>query len=444
MNKLYETQRGMRRARKAAIQRGVIAVLDIGTSKIACFVLKFENNKSRNFEDNVGSMVGQADFRIIGVATTKSRGIKFGDIEIIRETERAIRTVVQAAQKMAGVRVDHVIACFSGGKPRSYGLAGNIRTENGMVNDRDIASVLDSCEIPDYGSSREALHAQPVNFTLDDKNGLIDPRGQIGKELLVDMHLLTVDINSIETILYCVKRCDLELAGIASSAYVAAVSSLVEDEQDIGAACVDIGGGSTGVSIFLKKHMIYGDYVRIGGDHITSDISHGLQIPTGLAERIKNVNGGLIATGMDNREMIQLGGETGDWEHDQRRVTRSELIGIIRPRVEEILEGVQEALVAAGFEFLPSQRIVLTGGTSQIPGLDQLASKILGQQVRMGKPLRVRGLPQAASGPAFSAIVGLSLFAAYPQDEWWDFDTLNKNYAEKSIRRMTKWLRDNW
>ena len=444
MNNLYETQRVMRRARKAAIQRGVIAVLDIGTSKIACFILKFENNKSGSSEDPVGSMVGQAGFRIIGVATTKSRGIKFGDIELIRETERAIRTSVQAAQKMAGVRVDHVITCFSGGRPRSYGLAGSIQTENGMVNDRDIAGVLDSCEIPNYGLGREALHAQPVNFTLDDKNGLLDPRGQIGKELLVDMHLLTVDISSIETMLHCVKRCDLELAGVASSAYVAAISSLVEDEQEIGGACVDLGGGSTGVSIFLKKHMIYGDFVRIGGDHITSDISHGLQIPMALAERIKNVNGGLIATGMDDREMIQIGGETGDWEHDQRTVTRSELIGIIRPRVEEILEGVQETLVAAGFEFLPSQRIVLTGGTSQIPGLDQLASKILGQQVRMGKPLRVRGLPQAASGPAFSAIVGLSLFAAYPQDEWWDFEILNKNYAEKSFRRMTKWLRDNW
>ena len=147
---------------------------------------------------------------------------------------------------------------------------------------------------------------------------------------------------------------------------------------------------------------------------------------------------------MDDREVIEISGNTGDWEHDQRTVTRSELIGIIRPRVEEILEGVQETLTVAGFEFLPSQRIVLTGGTSQIPGLDQLASKILGQQVRMGKPLRVRGLPQAASGPAFSAIVGLSLFAAYPQDEWWDFEIANKNYAEKSIRRMSKWLRENW
>ncbi|MDC1255275.1 cell division protein FtsA [Paracoccaceae bacterium] len=444
MTNLYETQRAMRQARKIAIQRGVIAVLDVGTSKVACFVLKFDGVKPRELEDSVGSMVGQADFRIIGVSTIKSRGVKFGDIDIIRETERAIRTAVQAAQKMAGVRVDHIIACFSGGRPRSYGLSGSTVTQNGMVDTCDIANVLGSCEVPQYGSNRDALHAHPVNFSLDNKNGLLDPSGQIGKNLSVDMHLLTVDSSSIEAILHCVKRCDLELAGIASSAYVSAISSLVEDEQEIGAACVDMGGGTTGVSVFLKKHMVYGDFVKMGGDHITSDISHGLQIPINLAERIKNLNGGVLATGMDDRESIQIGGDTGDWEHDKRSVTRSELIGIIRPRVEEILEGVRETLLSAGFEFLPSQRIVLTGGASQIPGLDQLAAKILGQQVRMGRPLRVRGLPQAASAPGFSAVVGLALFAAYPQDEWWDFELTNKNYAERSIKRMTKWLRENW
>ena len=190
----------------------------------------------------------------------------------------------------------------------------------------DIATVLSECEIPKYGSDRDVLHAQPVNFTLDHKNGLVDPRGQIGKKLSVDMHLLTVDSSSIEAILHCVKRCDLELAGLASSAYVSAISSMVEDEQEIGAACIEMGGGTTGVSIFLKKHMIYSDLVRIGGDHITSDISHGLQIPIELAERIKNVNGGVLATGMDDRETIEIGGNTGDWEHDKRLVTRSESV----------------------------------------------------------------------------------------------------------------------
>ena len=205
-----------------------------------------------------------------------------------------------------------------------------------------------------------------------------------------------------------------------------------------------MGGGTTGVSIFLKKHMIYSDLVRIGGDHITSDISHGLQIPIELAERIKNVNGGVLATGMDDRETIEIGGNTGDWEHDKRLVTRSELIGIIRPRVEETLEGIREILVSAGFEFLPSQRIVLTGGGSQIPGLDQLAAKILGQQVRMGRPLRVRGLPQAGSGPAFSSAVGLALFAAYPQDEWWDFEMPTQRYPTRTLKRAVRWFKENW
>ena len=222
------------------------------------------------------------------------------------------------------------------------------------------------------------------------------------------------------------------------------ISSLVEDEQELGAACIDLGGGSTGISVFIRKHMIYADSVRMGGDHVTSDIAMGLQIPTATAERIKTFYGGVIATGMDDREMIEIGGTTGDWERDRRTVSRAELIGIMRPRVEEVLEEVRKRLDAAGFEHLPSQQIVLTGGGSQIPGLDGLASKILGQQVRLGRPLRVQGLPQAATGPAFSAAVGLSLFAAHPQDEWWDFEVPTEKYPARSLRRAVKWFKDNW
>jgi len=152
----------------------------------------------------------------------------------------------------------------------------------------------------------------------------------------------------------------------------------------------------------------------------------------------------VMATGMDDREMIDTGGETGDWERDRRSVSRAELIGIIRPRVEEILEEVRMRLDAAGFEHLPSQQIVLTGGASQIPGLDGLASRILGQQVRLGRPLRVQGLPQAATGAAFSASVGLSLFAAHPQDEWWDFDIPTEKYPARSLRRAVRWFKENW
>ncbi|MBT8454936.1 MAG: cell division protein FtsA [Rhodobacteraceae bacterium] len=444
MTDLYQRQRAMRAMRSAAIQRGVVAILDIGSSKVACLILRFDGPDRLTETDGIGSLAGQSSFRVIGAATTRSRGVRLGEIDAMAETERAIRTAVQAAQKMALVRVDHAIACISGGAPRSYGLAGQIEIDDAPVSEMDVARVLAACDVPDYGDAREILHAQPVNFALDHRTGLGDPRGQIGQRLACDMHMLTIDSALIQNLLYCIKRCDLELAGVASSAYASGIASLVEDEQELGSACVDMGGGATGVSIFMKKHMIYADTVRLGGDHVSMDISKGLQIPLNTAERIKTFHGGVVATGMDDRDMIELGGQTGDWDHDRRSVSRAELIGIIRPRVEELLEDVRTRLDAAGFEHLPSQQIVLTGGASQMPGLDVLAPKILGQQVRIGRPLRVQGLPQAVTGPAFSSAVGLCLFAAHPQDEWWDFEIPTDRHAGKSLRRAVKWFKDNW
>ncbi|PPB80148.1 cell division protein FtsA [Albidovulum inexpectatum] len=440
---LYQSQRAMRNMRRAALQRGVIAILDVGTSKIACLVLQFDGPEEPR-EDGLGSLAGQSQFRVIGAATTRSRGVRFGEIETIGETERAIRTAVQAAQKMAQTRVDHVIATFSGARPRSYGLAGEVELTDGQVTEHDIARALAACELPDFGAGREVLHAQPVNFAIDHRTGLNDPRGHVGNRLAVDMHLLTIDARVVQNLLYCINRCDLEIAGLASSAYVSGLSSLVEDEQELGAACIDLGGGSTGISIFYKKHMIFADSVRLGGDHVTSDISKGLQISMAMAERIKTIHGGVHATGMDDREMIEIGADSGDWEKDRRQISRTELIGIMRPRVEEILEEARAMLDAAGFDQLPSQQIVLTGGASQVPGLDMLATRILGQNVRFGRPLRVRGLPQAATGPAFSSAVGLCLFAANPQDEWWDFEIPAERYPVRSLRRAMKWFRDNW
>ncbi len=444
MTLLYQTQRAMRSQMKVAMQLGVVAILDIGSTKITCFILRFDGVVNEIKTEGVGSMSGQSRTRVAGVATTRSRGVRFGEIDRMEETERAIRTAVQVAQKMANVRVDHVVACFSGARPRSYGLTGAVDLHENAVSEHDIARVLTACDVPEYGTDRQVIHALPVNFNLDHRTGLSDPRGQIGNTLSVDMHMLTVDGAAMENLLHCVKRCDLELAGLASSAYASGMSSLVEDEQELGAACIEFGGGSTGISIFIKKHLIYIDAVRMGGDHITSDISQGLQIPPVLAERIKTFYGGLEATGMDDREMIDIAGETGDWEHDRREVSRADLIGIMRPRVEEILEEVRAQLDAAGFEHLPSNRIVLTGGGSQIPGLDGLASRILGQQVRLGRPLRIQGLPQAATGPGFSSAVGLCLHVVHPQDECWDFEVQVDRYAGRSLKRAVKWFRENW
>lgn len=444
MAALYQTQRAMRNMRRAALQRGVIGILDVGTSKISCLVLNFDGTGTFRATDGVGPMAGQVNFRVIGAASTRSRGMRHGEIETMGETEKAIRTVVQQAQKIAGVRVDHVIACLSGGRPASYGLAGEIALPSGKVTEQDIAAVLAACDAPDFGRGREVLHAQPVNFAVDNRSNLADPRDHSGNKLACDMHVLTVDGDAVGNLVQCIRRCDLELAGIASASYAAGRAALVEDEQELGAACIDFGGGGTGVSIFIKKHMIFSDVVRIGGNLVTQDIAQGLRVSLPVAERLKTLNGGIEATGRDDRDMIEVGGDTGDWESDRRTVSRADVIGVMRPRVEEILENVREVLDAAGFDYLPSQQIVLTGGGSQIPGLDGLAARILGPTIRCGRPLRIDGLAHQFTDPSFSSAVGLALFAAHPQDEWWDFEIPADSYSARSLRRAYRWFRNNW
>ncbi len=440
----YTSQRAMRQMRRAAIQRGVIAVLDVGSYKVSALVLKIEPNQSAPKTPGIGNLGGQAGFRVIGAGNTRSRGVVLGEVAAMNETESAIRTALQAAQKMAQTRVDHVIVCLSGGNLRSYGLEGSVDIHGQTVSENDIARVLAACDVPDFGVGRDVLHAQPINFALDHRSGLSDPRGQIGQTLLCDMHLVTVDSTLVQNICNCLKRCDVELAGIAASSYASGLAALVEDEQELGAACIDLGAGSSGVSIFLKKHMIFAESVRMGGAHVTSDIAKGLRVDLATAERLKTVHGGVQATSMDDREFIELRADSGDWEKDRRRVSRAELIAIMRPRIEEILEEARARLDGAGFGAMPSQQVVLTGGGAQVPGIDSLAARIFGQQVRLGRPVRVRGLPQAASGPAFASAVGLSLLATAPQDEWWDFELPQDNYPARSLQRAVRWFRDHW
>src|SRR5690606_13832916 len=243
---------------------------------------------------------------------------------------------VQGAQKMANLRVDHVVVSFSGGRPRSYGVTGETEVEHGAVAERDIGHVLSACEMPDFGQERDPIHALPVNFALDQRSGLTDPRGQVGRHLAVDMHVVTVAATPLRNILHCIRRCDLELAGVMVAPYASGLASLVEDEQELGAACIDMGAGTTGISVYVRRQMIYADSVRMGGSHITSDIGQGLQVAAQDAERLKTMHGGLVATGIDDRDMIELPSILGDWEHDRRQISRSELIGVMRPRVEEI------------------------------------------------------------------------------------------------------------
>jgi cell division protein FtsA len=434
MSDLYKAQKSMRQMRKGATQRGLVALLDIGTTKISCLLLRFTRSRGP----------GEPGYKIIAAASTRSRGVRFGEVEAMPETEEAIRTVIRLVQKKSGQRVDHAVACFSGARPRSYGLSGRVGLSSGTVAERDIGRVLAACEVPDIGEDRQILHAQPVNFVLDDRTGLTDPRGQIGDNLEVDMHLLTIESVTAHNIAEAVHRCDLELAGIASSAYVSGLSTLIEDEMETGAACIDLGGGTTGLSIFLKGHMIYADSIRAGGDRITQDISKVFRISLTAAERLKILSGGLYLTEVDERERLSIDDPHGTRGFDHAHATRADLIRVMQPRMSEILDLVAKQLDAAGFSHMDKARIILTGGVSSTPGLEALAQEKLGSNVRIGRPSKVLGLPDEMAGPDYAASVGLSHFAVNPQDEWWDFEAPNETSSERLPARVWSWVKENW
>ena len=391
----------------------------------------------------VGPMAGQARVTVIGANSTRSGGVRLGEIASMHETERAIRVAVQGAQREAGVRVDHVIASIAGADPQSALLEGEVEIADETCTERDIARALAACEVP-AEAGRHVLHAQPVQFALDHRAGLPDPRGQIGRRLSTHMHVMTVEAAAIRNLATCLKRCDLELAGVAGSAYAAGLAALVEDEQELGAACVDLGAGTTSLSIFVRRHMVHATTIPVGSEHLTVDLSKILQVPLAHAEAIKTRHGGVIATGADDRDLITLEGHSGDWERDRRTVTRSHVIGIMRPRMEEILEEVGAALADADFHRLPSQSVVLTGGGSHVPGVVELAQRMLGLPVRQGHPVRMRGLPATHHDAGYSVTVGLALFAAHPQDEWWDFDAPAQASGYRGIGSALRWMRENW
>lgn len=438
---LYKVQRKLSRRRLNAVNKGLIGLIDLGSAKVVCFILQFTPGIEKRYELDEGTFLPKnVAFRIIGVATTRSRGLKLGEIEEIEEVQKAIRTVVQAAQKMAGVLLEDVLVSFSGGEPKSYGVVGNTKIAGRQVTEYDIGNALTNCDIPEYGVSREVVHALPVNFSLDNRTGLMDPRGHLGEELTVDLHLMTVEKNIVDNVIQAISGCHLDLAGLCFAPYLAGTSSLTEDELQLGAACVDLGAGISGVTIFLKKQMVYGGTVAMGGSHVTNDITKAFNISFESAERIKNLHGGLISTSRDDRDLIEVINNI----HEKIMISRSELIGVIRPRIEEIFEEVSEQLMAAGFANLANKNVILTGGASRLPGLFEVASKILDCSVRIGKPLRVQGLPHAANGPDFAAAVGLALHAGHPQDECWDFNVSLAKSGVRKINGVLKWFVENW
>lgn len=390
------------KARHAKNKSGLVGALDIGSGKVACFIARVADDGT---------------IRVVGIGHQASDGVRQGMICDVEAAENAILATVHAAEQMAGESIDRVVVNLSGGAPHSEILHYDVSIAGHEVGDADMKRVLSHGHAASHSADRELVHCIPTGYSIDGAKGIRDPRGMYGERLGVNLHVITATVGAVRTLKTCLARCRLEVDAIVIGSYASGLAALVEDEINLGATLIDLGAGTTTVSVFYDGHLLHVDCVPVGGSHVTADIARGLSTPLVHAERMKTLYGNAISSGSDEREMIEvpLMGEE-DRSHSNT-VPRSMLTGIIRPRLEETFELIRGRLEAAGYDRIAGRRVVLTGGASQLNGISDLAADILDKQVRRGRPLKIAGLADSTGGPAFAGCAGLLVHAVRQPDE---------------------------
>lgn len=386
---------------------GIVTVLDVGSSKVCCVVAKLKPSEEGQL---LRGRTHQA--RVIGIGHQKSQGVKSGVVVDLDRAEHAIRLAVDAAERMAGLTVDSLIVNLTAGRLKSRSFSATINLGGHEVDTADIRRVLAAGAKQALKAEREVVHSLPVAFSLDAERGMRDPRGMLGDTLGVDMHVLTGDSAPLRNLELCINRSHLSVERMVATPYASGLAALVDDELEMGAACIDMGGGTTTISVFADGKFVYGDAIPVGGSHVTMDMAKGLSTRLDDAERLKVMHGSALPGSADDRDLVSIQPIGSDDGEAPLQIPRSVMTRIIRARIEETLEMLRDRLNKSGYGNAVGKRVVLTGGASQLSGLPEAARRILGRNVRIGRPLGVAGLPEAAKGPAFATAVGLLI---YPQ-----------------------------
>lgn len=433
--------RGVAHIMTAFARQGYVAALDVGTTKICCLIARPEGGR--------GTGRGEASpldtVRIVGIGHQVSQGVRQGAVVDMAAAEAAIRHAVDAAERMAGETIDSVVVNVSGGFPRSQTLEADLVLGGHAITDRDIRRIVEQGRAEFDPTDRSMIHAIPTAYSVDGNPGIRDPRGMHGERLGVAMHFVTANSGPLRNLAICVERCHLELGGRVLSPYASALATLVEDECDLGSVCIDMGGGTTALSVFHGGQLVFSDVIRVGGHHITKDIAQGLSTSIAHAERLKTLYGSALPSSSDEREMIEVPYLGEDPDTPPGQVPRSLLTGIIRPRIEETFDLVRASLQRSGFERLTARRVVLTGGASQLNGVREVAARILDKHVRPGRPVRLTGLADGMTGPAFATAVGLIAHAVGGTEEAvLTAPHIRRERSAGRLGRIGQWLRENF
>jgi cell division protein FtsA len=418
----------------------LVAALDVGTSKIACLIGRL---KPRKPQDALRRRTHSVD--IVGFGHTVARGMKGGAVIDLADAEAAVRQCADLAERTARMQLDAVVVAVSAGRPASELISASIEVTGSTIGERDIARVLTAGSCHSARTGRAVLHSLPIGYVVDDAGGISDPRGMLARQFGIDMHVVTTDVSAARNLMLAVERCHLDVEAMVTSPYVAGLAALADDEAELGAAVVDMGAGTTTIAVFAGGRFVHADGFALGGRHVTMDLARGLNARVADAERIKTLYGSVLSGGSDERDMIAVPPVDNDEREAPQFVSRANLVRIIKPRVEEILELVRDRLASSPFSSEPRGRVVLTGGACQLNGLPGLAAQILGRPVRIGRPLGIGGLPEEAKGPAFAVATGLLV---YPQAAHLEhFEPRRTRHSATGggyIARVGRWLRESF
>jgi cell division protein FtsA len=379
-----------------AYRTGLVAVLDVGSSKVVCLIGRAEP----------GSL------RVLGAALRESQGIRSGTVTSLDLVEESIRDAVAAAENHADARIQNVLLSISCGSPVSVTSRAVMTLDGALVSDRHLRALIADGRTRCVLDGHEIIQSAPTSYVVDEARGVRDPSGMFCQRIGVAMHAVAVKPSPLQNLKLAVERCHLNVAGTLFSAYASGQAVLTDDEKQLGATVIDMGGGVTTVAVFLEGHLVHADAIPMGGRQVTEDLAKMLAAPLSAAERAKTLFGaalGDLEAGADVVSVAQMG---EDGEENALRVPRSMLTRIIQARLEEIFAQVQQRLRSSGYDVAAGRRAVLTGGACQLAGTRELAARLLNKQVRIGRPQSFAGLPAASAGPDYATAVGLLMAGA--------------------------------
>jgi len=402
----------------------IVVGLDIGTTKICAVV----------------GEVSDDGISIIGIGTHPSIGLRKGVVVNIETTVESIKKAVEEAELMAGCEISSVYTGIAGGHITGFNSRGIVAIKGPEITAQDVERVIDAARAVAIPMDREVIHVLPQEYIVDEQPGIQNPVGMAGVRLEAKIHIVTGAVTSAHNIVKCANRAGLDVCDIVLESLASGEAVLSEGEKQLGAALLDLGGGTTDLAIFSGKNIKHTFVLALGGDNLTNDIAIGLRCPHPEAERIKKRYGNCVSKNIQADEAIEVPGVSG---REARKLPRQILGEILEPRMEEIFSLVNREIYRAGMENMVASGMVLTGGTALLEGVTEIAESVFSLPTRIGTPQGLRGLADVVNNPMYATGVGLVLYGArHQQTEKKKFRIRDRHIFNRLMNRMKRWFKD--